>query len=112
MARLVPEEEFRETFLKELDRVIPIQHDFEFVTGPGRSGAIASVYASHYLGVPFLPYGAKPPEGSKVLVVDTASQSGRTLRKACRKYEALRFVFAYTEPPRVKFWYEENKYVR
>ena len=27
------------------------------VVGPGRSGAVASVYASHILGIPFIPYG-------------------------------------------------------
>jgi hypothetical protein len=27
------------------------------VTGPGRSGALAAVYASHILGVAFIPYG-------------------------------------------------------
>lgn len=82
------------------------------VTGPGRSGAVASVYASHLLGVPFIPFGAPcPPHLRPLLVVDTAEQSGRTLRKAVRKYEAggdVRGVAVYREPPRVRFWYEAS----
>lgn len=53
------------------------------VTGPGRSGAIASVYASHMLGIPWLPFGAKCPEHLRpLLIIDTASKHGRTLRRA------------------------------
>lgn len=80
------------------------------VTGPGRSGAVASVYASHLLSVPFIPYGQKHPQHlGRLLIVDTARQSGATLRKAERKYAGTSplVVVAYEEPPRVHFWYEE-----
>ncbi|WP_315729876.1 hypothetical protein [Bradyrhizobium sp. SZCCHNRI2010] len=81
------------------------------VTGPGRSGAIAAAYASHILGIPFIPYGARCPDQFKILIVDTARESGRTLRKAERRYKlnAPVVVVAFEEPPRVMFWYEAPK---
>ena len=83
-----------------------------WVTGPGRSGAIAAVYASHMLAIPFVPYGwAAPASLGRALIIDTARQSGRTLRKAAKRYEAADplVVWAYDEPPRVAFWYEAPK---
>jgi adenine/guanine phosphoribosyltransferase-like PRPP-binding protein len=83
-----------------------------FVTGPGRSGAIAAVYASHALHIPFIPYGATAPKHlGRALIVDTARESGATLRKAARRYEASRplVLVAFEEPPRVAFWYEAEK---
>ncbi|MCO6407328.1 hypothetical protein [Hoeflea alexandrii] len=82
------------------------------VTGPGRSGAVAAVYASHLLHIPFIPYGAKVPTHlGRLLIIDTAMESGATLRKAERKYAyADPLVIAcYHEPPRVAFWYEAGK---
>jgi hypothetical protein len=78
------------------------------VTGPGRSGAIAAVYASHILTVPFIPFGHYDLPLSPILIVDTARFSGKTLRRAERKYEHLNPVvrWVYEEPPRVRFWYE------
>lgn len=78
------------------------------VTGPGRSGAIASVYASHMLGIPFLPYGTPCPEHLRpLLILDTARKSGATLRRAARKYgEPCILVHVFDEPPRVRLWYE------
>lgn len=106
--RLVSEEEFR-------SRIYQFLQDEEFadvrsVTGPGRSGAIAAVYASHILGVPFIPYGGNPVPGSgRFLIIDTATESGKTLNKAHRLY--LRYTplvrAIYKEPPRVYFWYED-----
>ena len=76
------------------------------VTGPGRSGAITSAWASHILGVPFIPYGQKCPEKLEpILVIDTARLTGRTLRKAAKQYGA-KMVWLYAEPPIVRFWYE------
>ena len=83
-----------------------------WVTGPGRSGAIAAVYASHLLGIPFVPYGSfAAPSLGRVLIVDTARESGRTLRKAERRYEERDpFIWVgFEEPPRVAFWYEAPK---
>jgi adenine/guanine phosphoribosyltransferase-like PRPP-binding protein len=81
------------------------------VTGPGRSGAVAAVYASHILGVPFVPYGSKAPALGRMLIVDTARESGRTLRKAARRYanDNPVVIVAFEEPPRVSFWYEARK---
>lgn len=80
------------------------------VTGPGRSGAVASVYASHILGIPWVPLAAVesiPSALRPVLVVDTAAASGATLRKAARRVgEPSISVAVYEEPPRVSFWYE------
>lgn len=79
------------------------------VTGPGRSGAIASAMASHMLGIPFVPYGQPvTPDLRPLLIIDTAAKTGRTLRKAAQRYhdgETIP-VALYQEPPRVRFWYE------
>lgn len=81
--------------------------DVKSVTGPGRSGAVASAIASHMLGVPFVPYGQNiPSKLYPVLVIDTAASTGATLRKAVKKYEVNGAVFGlavFKEPPRVKF---------
>lgn len=84
------------------------KREFDIVTGPGRSGAIAAVYVSHMTGKPFAPYGHSIPENLRVLVVDTAVMTGATMRKAVRRYEKNRAfgLYCYCEPPRVKFWYE------
>lgn len=82
------------------------------VTGPGRSGAIAAVYASHMLAVPFIPYGGNAPVAlGRVLVIDTARMSGKTLRKAHSRYSYANPVvlWCYDEPPLVSFWYEAPK---
>lgn len=108
MVRVVSESEFR----------FRLQHmllggdyaEVGVVTGPGRSGAVAAVYASHILRVPFIPFGAKCPEDlGALLIVDTAAQSGRTLRKAANRYGTPLTLAVYQEPPRVMFWYEGRK---
>ena len=104
--RVVPEPEFADKIRSALDGV---DGKFGAVTGPGRSGAVAAVYASHILGVPFIPFGQlTPPELGRVLIVDTAIQSGRTLRKAAGKYRDANphMLAVYAEPPRITFWYE------
>ncbi len=98
-----------------------VSRDFvkpQFVTGPGRSGAIAAVYYSHLAGVPFIPWGQYPEMPHTVfsenfLVIDTSSMSGKTLRKAVSKYEARgynAFGIAVFDVPGVhnKFWYEAD----
>jgi adenine/guanine phosphoribosyltransferase-like PRPP-binding protein len=105
--RIVSEQEFSTALRAALHGV-----EVGSVTGPGRSGAVAAVYASHILGVPFIPYGQPAPAGlGRVLVIDTAIESGATLRKAGRRYaQADPVVMAvYHEPPRVAFWYEAAK---
>lgn len=112
MCRIVSEQEFRD----ELDGLLKTLEGVEFgaVTGPGRSGAVAAVYTSHKLGVPFIPYGQPAPSHrGPLLIIDTAVQSGRTLRKATNKYAYADPVAkaVYNEPPRVKFWYEQREEV-
>lgn len=99
--RFVDELEFSEVLCERLAIIeCPL-----FVTGPGRSGAVASVYASHFLGVPFVPYKCRV-ESKGALIVDTAMASGRTVRKASRVYNNSPWIVAFNQPPRVKFWYE------
>lgn len=105
--RFITEPTFR---LDLIERLVsePRQH-CNFVTGPGRSGALMSVYVSHLTGIPFIPYGLMMPANCKrLLLVDTARKSGETMRKAMREYAAHDPVelVLYEEPPRVKFWYE------
>jgi hypothetical protein len=100
----VTEGEFRWRLKVALLRV----EDAGAVTGPGRSGAVASAYTSYLMGIPFLPYGAPCPDKLRpLLIVDTARKSGRTLRKADRLYGGgCAVVAVFEEPPRVRFWYE------
>ena len=82
--------------------------DVKWVTGPGRSGAICSVYASYILGVPFVPY--KHSATGLGLVIDTTSQSGKTIRKALKVYERMcgsaMSLTVYNTEERLHFWYE------
>lgn len=106
MSRIVSEPEFRQR-LSEI--LLGRVGECGCVTGPGRSGAVAAVYASHMLGIPFIPYGAAAPARlGRLLLIDTAKESGATLRRASRRYAAANplVLFAYCEPPRVRFWYE------
>lgn len=107
--RIVSEAEFA----SEL-RIALQEHNVDSVgavTGPGRSGAIAAVYTSHMLHIPFIPYGQLCPEKFRLLIIDTARESGRTLRKAARWYRKANpiVIAVYEEPPRVAFWYEAPK---
>lgn len=107
-ARVVFEPEFAERIHAVLIGCEPVGA----VTGPGRSGAVAAVYASHILGVPFIPYKATAPVNlGRLLIVDTARESGKTLRKAESYYRDAKpvVVAVYEEPPRVMFWYEAGK---
>lgn len=108
--RVVTEFEFSQELRKKLSHLV--LDGGMFILGPGRSGAIASAYASHLLGIPFIPYGAKPPkELGRALIIDTAISSGKTIRRAIKKYKEYNplWVTIYEEPPRVKFWYEEKE---
>ena len=108
--RIVSEPEFRAR-LVEILAALPA-NEIGSVTGPGRSGAVAAVYASHKLGVPFIPYGSRcPTHLGRLLIIDTARESGATLRKAERRYADSNpvVVACFEEPPRVAFWYEARK---
>lgn len=107
---VVQEADFRTAFTEALDKAPKA----DYVVGPGRSGAVAAVYASHYLGIPMLPYKQKIP-GKKALVVDTATMSGRTVRKASKRYEDAPVVVAFDQVQvghRLRFWYEELSLTR
>lgn len=105
--QIITESQFRAQLIAKLYDKFGI---YDYVTGPGRSGAIASVYASHYLGIPFVPYRNK--SHGTPLIVDTAMQSGRTIRKAQRLYDKADAIVMFYEPPRVLFWYEELSRIR
>lgn len=106
MARIVSEEEFVEVLSLKLKE---LKFKPKAVTGPGRSGAIASAYASHMLGVPFLAFATFCTHPLRpLLVVDTARKSGRTIKQALALYHYAKpsAIWAFDEPPRVIFWYE------
>lgn len=105
--RRISEAEFSERIREKLRGI-----EAGCVTGPGRSGAVAAVYASHILRIPFIPYKCPAPTKlGPLLIIDTATESGATLRKAERVYRyANPIILAiYEEPPRVYFWYEPGK---
>lgn len=97
-----------QVFISEL-RLALVGIEADGVTGPGRSGAVAAVYASYALGIPFVPYGQPFP--GTLLLIDTVAQSGKTIRKAQRKLEKAghkviaRTIYAQCE--RLHFWYEQ-----
>lgn len=103
--RIVSEEELRARVAERL-----LGMDVKAVTGPGRSGAIASVYASHYLGIPWIPYGQSCPDKLRpLLLIDTARWTGATIRKATVRYgPRVTVVTLFDEPPMVRFWYEDR----
>ena len=101
----IQEETFRQTCYQALSTY---QGKVKSVTGPGRSGVIAAVYASHFLGIPFIPLLSKKFL-HPILIIDTAIYSGRTLRKTQRKIGAEYALAIFQEPPIIKFWYEYAK---
>lgn len=110
IVRIVSEPEFKAALMAHLDD-LPYIETFDFVTGPGRSGAICAVYVSHLLGIPYVPFKHKPHVLEKALIVDTARETGATMRKAMRFYKDFNPVelVVFEEPPRVAFWYEAEK---
>jgi adenine/guanine phosphoribosyltransferase-like PRPP-binding protein len=109
VSRIVTEKEFRQSVIDKMTDLQYTNKQFDFVVGPGRSGAIASVYVSHLLGIPFLQYIHKPDIHKRLLIVDTARFTGKTLRRIRTLYKDYdgRVVWFYDEPPRVRFWYED-----
>lgn len=105
---IVTTEQFAQALRRKLDECGLNRDTVRAVCGPGRSGALAAVYTSHMLGVPFVPYDRPCPEHLRpLLIIDTATSTGRTLRKAERKHGPDSVAVAvFHEPPRVHFWYE------
>lgn len=104
MYQCISEKQFKDRLKHKLDRL-----DFKpmFVTGPGRSGAIAAVYASHYLGVPFVPYKCGLKRDG-FLIVDTNKSTGKTIRRASRIYNGAPHISAFSVKGRLIFWYEKE----
>lgn len=107
----VTEEQWRTAFYAALDEVKGVTYDF--VTGPGRSGHVAAVYASHYLGIPFKPHKCGSYKvGQRVLIVDTVCYTGKTLTKAHHWYakRGLQPTICYAMDENkghyYKMWYE------
>lgn len=115
--RVIEEAEFRERIRSLLldvnGKPAAAYLEVGCVPGPGRSGAVAAVYASHILGVPLLPFKTEnvPTHLGRLLIIDTAMESGATMRKADRFYSDVNrmSVVCFHEPPRVAFWYEATK---
>lgn len=111
----ITEQQFREKVALTLGWMVELEGGAwrpKLVVGPGRSGAIASVYVSHFLHVPWVPYGVDLPDTkSGLLIVDTAMKSGRTIRKAARKYDKhlpmIQWFYDENQTGRVRFWYEQ-----
>lgn len=102
----VDEPDFRFAIARRLRWIGPVRS----VMGPGRSGSIASVYASHLLGATWFPPTAMVPDHLRpLLVIDTAMASGRTLRKLANRHKADLSLAIFNEPPRVRFWYERQE---
>lgn len=105
---ILSEPDFWKVFIPKLEGI-----NADFVTGPGRSGAVASVYASHHLGIPYKPHKCgNYTEGETALVVDTVKYTGKTLRK-CQKWYAKRGLKVVTvygldeeQGHYYKLWYE------
>lgn len=103
--RIISEREFNERLVEVLT---PFIGQYKSVMGPGRSGAVASVYASHFLEIPWLPPTSNIPDHLRpVLVVDTAVLTGHTLKRFIGRVGADKSVAFFKEPPIVKFWYEK-----
>lgn len=112
---VIAEFQFREDLEKRMDTFIEgraINLPWKGVTGPGRSGAVASVYVSYLVGLPYLPWGVQLPKSmAPVLVVDTVRDTGKTLKKACsslvKKGINCETFVVYDKPAQhLSFWYE------
>lgn len=105
---IITPEQFAQALRAKLTEQGVSRNTVKAVCGPGRSGAIAAVYTSHMLGIPFLPFDQKCPDHlHPLLIIDTATATGRTLRKAERRHGPDCIAVAvFHEPPRVRFWYE------
>lgn len=105
---MVSETNFKQRMIEKMKTFNLSQ--YKFVTGPGRSGAIASVYVSHYYNLTFINYKSNISDEfkSKVLVVDTAEKTGRTVRKAAKIYNNEYVTFFNGAELHHIFWYEKD----
>jgi hypothetical protein len=102
----ISEREFSITIQRKLESLSTAPKS---VSGPGRSGAIAAVYASHILNIPYIPYGQSISEKlHPLLIIDTASLTGKTLKKAMVKMQGDISLAVFQEESHSLFWYEKN----
>lgn len=74
-------------FQERIEEALADRHGkFAWVMGPGRSGAIAAIYASHILNIPWVPYGFLPRAKGKGLLIDIAHTNALCLNRAVRRY--------------------------
>ena len=103
--RTYTEPEFSQLIKEKLKSVESL--GIKSVSGPGRSGAIAAVYASYILKIPFIYYGQTVPVDLRPhLVIDTAKMSGRTLKRAALRMRAQYMLAVIEEKSHEHFWYE------
>lgn len=102
---IVTEAEFK-ALIQEIYTDIP--SDVEWVTGPGRSGAIAAVYVSYAFGLPFIPYCSLGPAHKRGLIIDMQPLSSLVRRKAEKRYYGAHIMSLYDTAADRVFWYERN----
>lgn len=113
----ISETQFREALKETLATFMqdtPTCDHPNFVTGPGRSGAITAVYTSHILNIPFVPHKQSINREGNLLIIDTVSYTGKTLAKSLSwynrnsRFELIHdlFVFPESRSNYYKFWYE------
>lgn len=96
-----------EQFVEAIMEIRPLRPDYIYVTGPGRSGAIAAAYLSHTHGLAFIPYGQPCPNNRKLLLADTMAKSGKTIRGAMKMYEGATPMLIFgNRPHKLYFWFE------
>lgn len=104
--RTITESEFQDRLREALS-----DHEVHFarwVTGPGRSGAIAAVYASYFLNIPYVQFGyAARPEGAP-LVIDI-TECRKNFRDADRLYGHLSpiKIALFEIKPYQSFWFKD-----
>lgn len=99
-----------------IDRLKLVLEDPEFshaewVTGPGRTGAMAAIYASHILNVSFVAYGHRPKANGYVLVMDILNDNPRTMRRALKHYDICRPIpcIVFPEIENEGLWFEQGQ---
>lgn len=89
----------------------PVYATVASVTGPGRSGAMASIYASQLLDIEYVPCGREPRTGGPILLIDVADTTMYGLNKLAKRYkdydQVLCLVFEVEKS--VPMWFELSK---
>lgn len=99
-------------FKKKLTERLAIfkEHKPDFVTGRGAHGVVAAVYASTFLGVPYLQFGWDS-KGKNMLVVAGACGTGKSLKRLtqelAKKAAYVEGVAIYEQAEKIDFWFEK-----